>query len=160
LERIKQPANLYLLSITLLGIIGFVLLSPFSSLNSADWVITLTLVGVILLLNHYTIPIPPDGNSISMDSAIYLASLFLYGLNLTLEVLLINSIIYAIFKWKIVWWKHLFNFSIYCIMTMFAYFLFIFCDGTVGNINTRNLLPYVISTAAIRKLNQIIERNC
>ncbi|PLS01426.1 bifunctional diguanylate cyclase/phosphohydrolase [Neobacillus cucumis] len=156
MERMKQPANLYLLMVTLLGIVGFMILEPFSRINTTNWAITLTLVGAIILLNHYTIPIPPDGNSISMDSAIYLASMFLFGLNLTLQVLLINSIIYAIFKWKIAWWKHLFNFSIYCIMTILAYFLFIFCNGIVGDINTRNLLPYIVSLTTYFILNTIL----
>ncbi|MEH7130908.1 diguanylate cyclase [Neobacillus drentensis] len=156
MDRIKQPANLYLLMVSLLGSMGFLLLKPFDFLDSSKSVITLTLVGAILLLNHYTIPIPPDGNSISMDSAIYLASIFLFGLNFTLDVLLINSVIYAIYKRKIVWWKHVFNFSIYSIMMIFSYFLFIFTYGVVGDINTDNLFPYILSLSAYFILNTIL----
>ncbi|MBT2695983.1 diguanylate cyclase [Bacillus sp. ISL-40] len=156
MDRIKQPANLYLLMVSFLGSIGFLLLKPFNFLDTSKLVITLTLVGAILLLNHYTIPIPPDGNSISMDSAIYLASIFLFGLNFTLEVLLINSVIYAIYKRKIVWWKHLFNFSIYSIMMILSYFLFTSTNGVVGDINTGNLLPYILSLSAYFILNTIL----
>ncbi|MBT2726772.1 diguanylate cyclase [Bacillus sp. ISL-75] len=156
MDRIKQPANLYLLMVSFLGSIGFLLIKPFNFLDTSKLVITLTLVGAILLLNHYTIPIPPDGNSISMDSAIYLASIFLFGLNFTLEVLLINSVIYAIYKRKIVWWKHLFNFSIYSIMMILSYFLFTSTNGVVGDINTGNLLPYILSLSAYFILNTIL----
>jgi diguanylate cyclase (GGDEF)-like protein len=156
MDRIKQPADLYLLIVSLLGSMGFLLLKPFDFLDTSKLFITLTFVGAILLLNHYTIPIPPDGNSISMDSAIYLASIFLFGLNFTLEVLLINSLIYAIYKRKIVWWKHLFNFSIYSIMMILSYYLFIFSSGIVGDINTDNLLPYILSLSAYFILNTIL----
>ncbi|WP_144550218.1 diguanylate cyclase [Bacillus sp. X1(2014)] len=156
MEKIKQPANLYLLIVSLLGSMGFLLLKPFDFLDTSKLLISLTLVGAILLLNHYTIPIPPDGNSISMDSAIYLASIYLYGLNFTLVVLLINSVIYAIYKRKIVWWKHLFNFSIYSIMIIFSYYLFVFTNGNTGDINTGNLLPYILSLSSYFILNTIL----
>ena len=156
MERIKQPANLYLLIVSLLGSMGFLLQKPFDFLDTSKLLISLSLVGAILLLNHYTIPIPPDGNSISMDSAIYLASIYLYGLNFTLVVLLINSVIYAIYKRKIVWWKHLFNFSIYSIMIIFSYYLFVFTNGSTGDINTGNLLPYILSLSSYFILNTIL----
>ncbi|MGG3467491.1 diguanylate cyclase [Neobacillus pocheonensis] len=92
-----------------------------------------------------------------MDSAIYLASIFLYGLNQTLEVLLINSLIYTIIKWKTAWWKHLFNFSIYSIMIILANYLFIFSNGNVDDdIHAKNLLPYLVSLTTYFILNTIL----
>ena len=156
MDRIKQPANLYLVIVSLLGSLGFLLQKPYEFHDTSKLIISLTLVGAILLLNHYTIPIPPDGNSISMDSAIYLASIYLYGLKFTLVVLLINSVIYAIYKRKIAWWKHLFNFSIYSIMMIFSYCLFDFTHGNIGNINTGYLFPYILSLSSYFILNTIL----
>ena len=156
MDRIKQPANLYLVIVSLLGSLGFLLQKPYEFHDTSKLIISLTLVGAILLLNHYTIPIPPDGNSISMDSAIYLASIYLYGLKFTLVVLLINSVIYAIYKRKIAWWKHLFNFSIYSIMMIFSYYLFDFTHGNIGNINTGYLFPYILSLSSYFILNTIL----
>jgi diguanylate cyclase (GGDEF)-like protein len=154
MARMKRPENLYLFVITILGMIMFGVHIDFT--NTPEMYVAFALVGAILLLNHYTIPIPPEGNSISMDSAIYLASIFLFGLGFTLEVLLLNSLIYFIYKWKIAWWKHLFNFSIYSIMMVAANYLFILTGGIVGEMNTNNLLPYILSLSAYFILNTVL----
>ncbi|MEW9053014.1 MAG: diguanylate cyclase [Neobacillus sp.] len=154
MARMKRPENLYLFVITILGTIMFGVHIDFT--NTPDMYVAFALVAAILLLNHYTIPIPPEGNSISMDSAIYLASIFLFGLGFTLEVLLINSLIYFMYKWKIAWWKHLFNFSIYSIMIVAANYLFTLTGGIVGEMNTNNLLPYILSLSAYFILNTVL----
>jgi diguanylate cyclase (GGDEF)-like protein len=154
MARMKRPENLYLFVITILGTIMFGVHIDFT--NTPDMYVAFALVGAILLLNHYTIPIPPEGNSISMDSAIYLASIFLFGLGFTLEVLLINSLIYFIYKWKIAWWKHLFNFAIYSIMMVAAYYLFVLTGGILYEMNTNNLLPYILSLSAYFILNTVL----
>lgn len=156
MEYIKNPANLYLFIVSILGVTAFILFNQLTLSASSEMVTIFALVAAILLLNHYTIPIPPEGNSLSMDSTIYLASIFLYGLDLTLTILLLNAIIYAAYQWKIVWWKHLFNFSIYCLMIISSYYLFIFIGGEVGNINTTNLLPYILSLSMYFTINTVL----
>lgn len=148
-----KPADLYLISVSIIGCILFLISDKFVFNSTSETVIKFSFIGAILLLNHYTIPIPPEGNSTSMDSAIYMASIFLFGLGFSLDILIINCIIYAIYQRKIAWWKHMFNFAIYSLMMIFSYHLFILFGGSVGEIHTTNLFPYFISLSAYFILN-------
>jgi diguanylate cyclase (GGDEF)-like protein len=80
-----------------------------------------------------------------MDSAIFLASLFLFGLNITLLVLFFNSIIIAFSQKNSAWWKHVLNFANYTLMIMIAYYSFVFTGGDVGSASLTTLFPYIIS---------------
>ncbi|WP_078550375.1 bifunctional diguanylate cyclase/phosphohydrolase [Litchfieldia alkalitelluris] len=141
----KRPETIYLIGVSLSGILLHLFLNPFHTPELSEWVLIFSLVGAVLLLNHYTIPLPPTGNSLSMDSTVYLACIFLFGLQLTLGILILHSIIFGCFQRKIAWWKHVFNFSIYSFMIITAYYLFILTGGTIGVINTTSLLPYILS---------------
>lgn len=118
-----------------------------------DWVFIYMLSGSIILLNKFLIHLPPKDNSFSMDSSIYLAVMFLHGIDLAMNVLLISSVVEFLYKRKMAWWKHLFNFSMYSIMIVGAYYSFLFSGGHIGEINTQNLLPYMISLVVYFSLN-------
>jgi diguanylate cyclase (GGDEF)-like protein/putative nucleotidyltransferase with HDIG domain len=156
MHRITKPAILYLMVVSIIGCFLFLISNTFNFNSTYETVIKFSFIGAILLLNHYTIPIPPEGNSTSMDSSIYMASIFLFGLSFTLDILIINSLIYAVYQRKIAWWKHLFNFSIYCLMVNFSYHLFILFGGRVGEILTTNLFPYFFSLSTYFILNILL----
>ncbi|OQP17202.1 diguanylate cyclase [Geobacillus zalihae] len=99
----------------------------------------------VLIVNHFLIYLPPKGNSISMDSSIYLASLFMFGLPSTLLILGIFSLIYALYRKRIEWWKHLYNFSMYNFMIISTYYTFLEAGGSVGTTGIQNIFPYIIS---------------
>lgn len=151
--RSKNYVKAYLVMICLLGIVTFIWKVNFRAQSLEDWVLIYVLSGSILLLNNFLIHLPPKDNSFSMDSAIYLASMFLYGIDLTINVLLISSVIELMYKRKMAWWKHVFNFSMYCLMLVGAYYSFILFGGTIGKVNTYNLLPYMISLVVYFSLN-------
>ncbi|MCT8137708.1 sensor histidine kinase [Anaerobacillus sp. CMMVII] len=112
-----------------------------------DWLLFLSLLAAILLLNKYKILLPYKGNSLCMDSSIYLASLFIFGLELTLSLLFLGSLIYAILNSKTEWWKHLFNFSMFAIMISSSYYIFSFSGGELGSINLASTIPYLLAMA-------------
>ncbi|MCM3574165.1 diguanylate cyclase [Mesobacillus subterraneus] len=153
MHKLKNPSTIYLIIISLIGISTFTALHQVYFDASAKTVVLYALIGAIVLVNKYPIPLPPDGNSISMDSAIFLGALFLYGLGDTLDVLFIYTLIFAGIQWKIKWWKHVFNFSIYSIMTIAAHFAFLFFGGEVGDINSSNIIPYIASLTVYFILN-------
>ncbi|TDK62168.1 diguanylate cyclase [Bacillus salipaludis] len=153
---VKTPINRYLSLVSALGIISFLFLNDFKQHSTMEWIMISAITGSILLLNHYTILLPPKGNSLSMDSSIYLASLFLFGVHFTLNILMIHSIIFAVTQRKIVWWKHLFNFSIYSLMISGAYYSFILTGGHIGNIHIENILSYVISLSVYFVINVLL----
>ncbi|MGZ9585447.1 bifunctional diguanylate cyclase/phosphohydrolase [Paenibacillus marinisediminis] len=123
--------------------------------TTSEWVLLLALVGSVLLLNQVVFQLPPEGNNQSMDSAVYLACIFTFGLQLTLEVLLLSTVIYAILKRKLEWWKHLFNFSVYCIMITAVYNVFTLLGGKVGPLDSKDILIYIISLFTYFLINSI-----
>ncbi|ESU71067.1 HD family phosphohydrolase [Geobacillus thermopakistaniensis] len=88
-----------------------------------------------------------------MDSAVYLATLFLYGLNFALQVLFIFSVIELYRNQRMSIWRHLFNFSMYCLMISGAYYSFLFFNGDIGKINVHYLFPYLISLLVYFSIN-------
>src|ERR1700731_353388 len=73
-SSLSVPANLYLLSLYVVGTFIFILNLHWFPASSSDWVLIYALAATVLILNQITIPIPPEGNSLSMDSAVYMAT--------------------------------------------------------------------------------------
>lgn len=153
---IKKPINSYLLITSILGITTFLLTLETISFSLSDWVNILALTGSVLLLNHFLIQLPPKGNTLSMDSSVFLASLFLFGLNITLFVLFLHGLIFAFTQRKSEWWKHLFNFSIYSLMIVVSYHFFILTGGIVGNVQLTNLIPYLTALSSYFVINTLL----
>ncbi|TXK85873.1 HD family phosphohydrolase, partial [Parageobacillus sp. SY1] len=106
----KLYAKIYLTIISFIGMLIFLVESDFITQSLEDWVFIYMLSASILLLSYFSINLPPKDNSFSMDSAIYLAVTFLYGIDLAMNVLFISILIESLYKRKMLWWKHLFNF--------------------------------------------------
>lgn len=155
-ERLKNKEQLYTVVVSLLGMCIFATEVDIHSQSLKDWVLVYILTGSVVLLNLFPIILPPKANSFSMDSAVYLATLFLYGLNFTLQVLFIFSLIELYRNQRMSAWKHLFNFSMYCLMISGAYYSFLFFDGNIGKINVHHLLPYLISLLVYFSINVLL----
>ncbi|MDQ0199086.1 bifunctional diguanylate cyclase/phosphohydrolase [Neobacillus ginsengisoli] len=153
---LKTSTTTYLFLVSTIGIIISFAFNTFPQHSLSEWLTIFALAGSILLLNHYPILLPPKGNSLSMDSSIFLACLFLFGLNITLYVLLINAILFSFTQRNIIWWKHVFNFAIYSLMIILAYYAFIFTGGKTGGIHIQNIIPYLISLSTYFVINVIL----
>jgi diguanylate cyclase (GGDEF)-like protein/putative nucleotidyltransferase with HDIG domain len=113
------------------------------------------MAGSVILLSYWTIILPPTGYSFSMDSSIYIASLFLFGLDYTLLLLVISSIGDALFNYKKHILKHLTNFSIYAVCLIVAFYLFSFSGGEIQFIDTENIYPYAVSLLGFSLTNTL-----
>jgi diguanylate cyclase (GGDEF)-like protein/putative nucleotidyltransferase with HDIG domain len=153
---IKEPGKVYLSAISLIGVSTFFALNSFTVPTPSEWTLLYCFIGSILILNHLTFQIPPKGNNLSMDSAVYLACVFVYGLTMTLNVLLLSSVIYAIYKRKIAWWKHFVNFALYSMMIIGACYIFNLSGGLTGPLNIRNIYPYLISLGVYFSINVLM----
>ncbi len=153
---LKPPPKVYLFLISVLGVTVSLFVTQIGQHPLHDWVMIFALVGAILLLNYFMIALPPDGNRLSMDSSVFLASIFIYGHSFTIDVLIIYAVIFALTQRKIEWWKHIFNFSLYTLMIQIAYQSFIFSGGQVGIVQMDNLLPYVASLTSYFIANVVI----
>lgn len=121
-----------------------------------DFPLFLLLVGALLLLLHFTIVLPPKGNSLCMDSSIYLASLFIFGLETTLWLLFFSSFLYLVFERKILMRRHVFNFAIYVLMITGAKYVFLLSGGESGVFNLHYLLSYLLSLVAYYSINLLV----
>lgn len=146
--------NLYIISVIFFGILAFLLHTNFlSSFLNTDWTVLIFLVLSVTLLIHCMIILPPKGNALSMDSVVYLASMFIFGLEITLAVLFWSNLIFALSESKIVWWKHLINFSISSLIIIGAFYTYIFMGGEVGFLNLEKIYVYALTLIAYYALN-------
>ncbi len=145
--------SLYATLLCVIGILSFV-----GNYNPAfsNWELIGVLTAVLILLNFFNIVLPPSGNSLSMDSAIYLASLFLFGLDITLSILLVTTLVWFIYYRKIAVWKHLFNFASYSLTIVCTYFVFTLINGVPGVVDFYTIIPYIFSLATYFLLNVFI----
>lgn len=158
MQRLTK-SNLYIIITCFLGIVAFLFHIDFSfNLIGFEWTNVVFLVISIILLNHFMILLPPKGNAISMDSAVYLATTFIFGLEITLIVLLIGSLIFALYQHNILWWKHLLNFSVSSIMIISAYYTFILLGGQIGFLHMETSYVYVGTLIVYYAINIIFIR--
>ncbi|CAM2919471.1 diguanylate cyclase [Paenibacillus sediminis] len=150
---LSQPTNLYFIGLSTLGAMTFITQFEFEVLNSVNWVKLYSLIGAILLLYFVIFRLPPKGNSQSMDSTIYLACIFYFGLQIPLAVLLFSSIAYAIFVRKTKLWNHIANFSSYCLMITAAFYSFVGLGGQVGALNTDHIYSYIMALVVYFAIN-------
>ena len=151
--KIINKLNIYMLLINVVGIITFILIGDYSFNSNSDWVLGYAFIGSCLLLNYFKMLLPPMGNALSIDSAIYLASVFIFGLEFTLSVFFFYSIIYFLFDRSAPWWAHIFNFSMYNIMISTAYISFTQLGGTVGTLDLSDFFVYLGSMVIYFILN-------
>lgn len=150
--------HVFLLLVSLIGCSLFFiqnnnyLLEPIFS----EWLQFLLLITAILLLNKFKILLPYKGNSLCMDSSIYIASLFIYGLELTLALLFLGSLLSAFIDRESSWWKHVFNYSMFTIMVSSSYYIFIFLGGVIGSVNLASTFPYLLSLVTYFSINIVI----
>lgn len=149
--------QVFLFAIALLGT-SFFFLHPIYIPNPTiiEWVLFLVLVSAVFLLNKYRIYLPLNRNSLIMDSSIYIACLFIFGLEKTLAVLVLGSTLFAIYDKVAVWWKHLFNITMFIITITGTYYMFILFGGEIGPLNIPSTFPYLLALATYYSINLLI----
>jgi len=151
----RSSMYVVLLSCTGIGIFLYMNKWSYPHLSAEEWVMVYTMLGAALILDYFTFQIPPKGNQQSMDSSVYLASIFMFGGAFSLSVLLPVSLILLIKDRKLTWWKHIVNFSIYSLMIAGAAYVFTWTGGIPGALDGYNLLPYFAALAAYFIINTI-----
>jgi len=122
----------------------------------STWGWIYALVGAAVILTLLSFQLPPHGNGMSLDSSVYLACIFVFGHSFALTVLLLSFVILYIIKRGIVWWKHLFNFSIYTIMIVGSSLVYTSLGGSPGPLLSGNLPAYALSMVLYFLLNAFL----
>ncbi|OXM13877.1 HD family phosphohydrolase [Paenibacillus herberti] len=88
-----------------------------------------------------------------MDSTIFLASLFIYGPQFSLMVLLVSTVVIIFNRHHVPWWKHYYNFITYSSMICGAYWAFKLMGGTFGDFKADELYAFVLALLAYFVVN-------
>jgi diguanylate cyclase (GGDEF)-like protein/putative nucleotidyltransferase with HDIG domain len=124
--------------------------------NLNKWILLYSMAGSIIILSYWTIMLLPTGHSFSMDSSLYIASLFLLGFDFSILLLIVVSLGDALFRYKKGVVKHLTNFSIYALSLIIAHHLFIMQGGDPGSINRAEILPYIATLVGFAVVNVLL----
>lgn len=152
-----SPKSIYLCVISILGTFFFLIAFQFHVQTISDWVLIYAITGAIVLLILFDFKLPPEGNRQSMDSAVFLAVLFTYGLQFALWALALSSIILFIMSFKKrKWWPQIFNFSTYTLMVCTAYGTFLLTNGKIGAFQNEDIGSYLLAMTMYFIVNTII----
>lgn len=151
---IKQPQYKYVVIISIISATLFLL--HFDVRAFSDWPVVIALVISASLLNYFSFLLPPKGNSFSLDSAVYLATLFTFGVEKALVILVLCSILALIYEYHVKLWKQVFNFSIYNLMFLGTYYCFQILGGSIGSITLANVIAYSTALSFYYILNVLL----
>jgi diguanylate cyclase (GGDEF)-like protein len=151
-----KPRSVFIGIVSIFGLAVFFSAFDYHSPSPKEWVLIYALSGVTILLTYLGFKLPPEGYHQSMDSSVYLAIVFTYGLQLALWTLLLNAVITAILMYKRAWWSHLINFANYAMMLVGAYKCLIFTGGHVGAIQLDHFLTYLFAMTSYYVINFVI----
>lgn len=121
-----------------------------------EWRLIILLIVSLLLLSRYIIVLPPAGNRFSLDSSIYITSIFMFGINLTLLILFCSSLITDVRQRHTKWNIQLFNFATYTLMISTCYYLFVLTGGELGYVDLKRTGSYLIAIISYGLVNIII----
>jgi diguanylate cyclase (GGDEF)-like protein len=157
-KQLRQPGYTYALLVCLAGAILYVTTTSRSvqSYSLSEWVMIYSLVAAVLILEYFTFQLPPEGHQQSMNSSIYLAAIFIYGVSLSLFVLLISSIILLLYDRSMKWWKHPLNFAIYTFMISGASFTYHFLGGKTGAFDMGHISAYIFGLTIYFLINVLL----
>jgi diguanylate cyclase (GGDEF)-like protein len=144
-----NSGHMYALFICLIGMLlfGYSNKLEFLQYSNSTWVWVYALAGASLILTFSLVQLPPEGNELTMESAVYLACIFVFGGPYTLTILMINCLVFYFFDRGTRWWKHLTNFSIYTIMICMSSFTFSLFGGQPGPVVNDKLTAYLLTLA-------------
>ncbi|MFB5678279.1 diguanylate cyclase [Paenibacillus terreus] len=149
------PTGIYTFVICLAGAAVFAYTNKWSFLqySSLEWVTVYSMLGAVLILEYFTFQLPPASNKQSMDSSVYLACIFVHGSEIAIFILLLTSVIAAIRDYKLSWWKHFINFSIYALSIFSAASVFQWAGGSQGPLDDGYIIAYVLSMLSYFAVN-------
>jgi len=144
--------------ILVLGSIFFMMNMPLNKYlySLDDWVWVYTLSIAAFLLCYFDMRLSPNGNAFSMESSVYLATIFYFGLSHGMMVLFLTYFANFLYNRAVSRRAHIFNFCMYSIMIFSTYKVFILFGGLKGAGNFDSLFPYIVSLFVYFSLNLLI----
>ncbi len=155
-ERVSATGlYVFLICMAGLGILLYTNHWSFMHYSPTEWVTIYSLLGAVLILEHFTFQLPPASNKQSMDSSVYLACIFVHGTEIAILILLFNVLIAAIRYRELSWWKHAANFSIYALSIFLSSAVFELSGGTQGGLNDEHFTAYLLALFCYFAVNTV-----
>ncbi len=156
MDRSTWPKFIYLFIISLFGCsVFFIEIHNDYAQLVPNWFQFSIFVISIVILNFYIIKLPPHNHALCMDSPLYLASLFIFGLEFTLLLLGVSHFILAILQRGFPFWKQITNFSIYSLMITGSYYVYLLLGGEIGYLNVEKIYAYLLTLLAYFLINVV-----
>lgn len=156
LSIFKDAKNVYLFSLYVFGAILFWMHGEFPARSLEEWVMLYALAGSIVVLNYNSFRLPPNGTRQSMDSAVILAAVFVYGLPMALYAILLGYLVFALMNRKIELWKHAANLWMYVVMSIATSHTFDLVGGETGFFQINDLYKYLLAMFVYFVVNTVI----
>lgn len=121
-----------------------------------EWRLIILLIASLLLSYRYIIILPPEGNRFSLDSSIYIAIVFVFGINMTLLILFCSSLLTDVRQRNVKLNIQLFNFATYAIMIITTYYVFVLTGGELGYIHIESAVSYLLAIISYGLVNVTI----
>lgn len=155
---LKTPSYLYVVLLSLMG--SLLLLSYFLpvgiAISNDRWITIYAMTAGVVLLDYFMFQLPPEGHRQSMDSTIFLATVFVYGVEPALLTLAISTF-FIVFNHKDTkWWKHFLNLAMYTFMIVGANYIYLRFGGETGTFETSFLPAFIVSLAAYFCINVLL----
>ncbi|MEW9702031.1 diguanylate cyclase [Paenibacillus sp. SI8] len=156
--QLRQSSKLYSLLVIFTGAVIFAVnfKLSFNGYSLSDWVMIYSLVAAVIILEYFIFQLPPEGNYQSMDSSVFLATIFAFGGNMALAVLLLSSFIILLCNKNTVWWKHIFNFAAYSLMISGASLTYYLSGGKLGKFDAEHSYAYLFALAVYFLINVLL----
>jgi len=157
---LRRYTRVFEIFFILIGLIAGICYSSYfySPLQMSDWIIIYIMVVAVVLLDVYMFQIPPEGNSESMDSSVYLAAIFMFGGSFTLFIAMISFSFMAIrgLVLKTSLSKHGTNLALYIFMIISADLTYHVSGGITGPFDYNNIYSYLIAIIVYSTINILL----
>lgn len=143
----KKIVYVYLVAIIVVSLHYFVIHMHWTD-EWKVWVSIYVFSAAAVILDFWAVPIPLKNKEnrilLSLDSSVYLASIFVSGIFPTLCILTIATITNLLIRRKEIW-KVIINFNVYSLVLISSYHVFVLSGGEVGEPRFSRFLPYILA---------------
>lgn len=137
----------YLFFMALLSIFIFLYFSNLENISYSleEWTWIYFLSFAAFLLCEFEVKIEQSRGSFSMESAVFLATVLYFGIELSLIVLVLFFTISVFYNKKTPIMAHVFNFLMYSIMLTATYHTFVWLREELDGQGLENIFPYIVA---------------
>ncbi|EMI10969.1 bifunctional diguanylate cyclase/phosphohydrolase [Anoxybacillus gonensis] len=153
---IRSKTYLFLMALLSIFIFLYFLNLENTSYSLEEWTWIYFLSFAAFLLCEFEVKIEQSRGSFSMESAVFLAAVLYFGIELSLIVLVLFFTISVFYNKKTPIIAHVFNFLMYSIMLTATYHTFVWLREELDGQGLENIFPYIVALFVYFLINILI----